>query len=174
MPISRSVIDTVAINNLYLTNNVRTNADGTPTTGLNGLLKSVNGVVQVAITAGGDYLDLPTLTSESTVVFQGVVTAPLAGPVASPTTTYAATLANRVILGTSAGAWALALPSAATVPAGFELIIKKTDSAAHAITVTANGSDKIDGSGTYALSAQYKYVYLVCDGSANWNIVGSN
>ena len=44
---------------------------------------------------------------------------------------------------------------------------------ANAVTVGTTSSQTIDGAATYALSAQYKYVKVVSDGS-HWIIVGNN
>jgi hypothetical protein len=78
---------------------------------------------------------------------------------------------NRVLYRCDAtsGAFPANLPAAATA-AGLTVAFKKTDSSANAITVTGNSSDKIDGSGTYPLTAQNQFVILVCDGT-QWNII---
>lgn len=71
-------------------------------------------------------------------------------------------------------AFAVTLPAANSVPAGWTYVVKKTDSSANAVTLTAAGTDKIDGAATSALSAQYKFVRVVCDGAGNWRVTGSN
>lgn len=71
-------------------------------------------------------------------------------------------------------AYIATLPAANSVDPGTELVFKKTDSSAHAVTVTAAGADKIDGSATFALSTQYKFLRIASDGSANWEVLGSN
>lgn len=116
-----------------------------------------------------------TVITPTTSTFGGAVTAPLAGPVVTKTGAYTATSADRVILCSAASAgWALNLPAANTLTSGYELFIKKTDNNANAITVTPNGTDKIDGASTYSLSSLNRYLYLVCDGSSNWDVGGSN
>ena len=92
------------------------------------------------------------------------------------TTAYTLTTGNDHTLDCNAtgGAFAVTLPAANSVPAGWEYVVKKTDSSANAVTLTAAGTDKIDGAATFALSAQYKYARVVCDGSANWRVTGSN
>ena len=57
--------------------------------------------------------------------------------------------------------------------AGYEIYVKKTDNNSNAITITPNGSDKIDGASSYVLNAQYMYVQLMCDASANWYIMSA-
>lgn len=87
---------------------------------------------------------------------------------------YTATAQDSFIAVSAASPWALTLPAASGVAAGHMYIVKKTDNNANAITVTRAGSDTIDGATTFALSAQYKYVKIVSDGSASWHVVGSN
>lgn len=74
----------------------------------------------------------------------------------------------------TAGTITVNLPAASAVGFGNEWVCKKTDSSANAVTVTPAGSDHIDGATSFALSAQYKFVRLVSDGTANWTVVGSN
>jgi len=75
--------------------------------------------------------------------------------------------------GALAGDTALTLPAAASSQ-GRLLTFKAIGSlGGHALTVAAAGSDTIDGSASYTLSAQYKYVTLFCDG-ATWSIVAAN
>lgn len=66
----------------------------------------------------------------------------------------------------------ITLPSAAAT-AGQSYYIKKIDASANAVTIGTTSSQTIDGSTTYVLSTQYKYVFVVSDGS-NWFIMGSN
>jgi hypothetical protein len=102
------------------------------------------------------------------------------GPIAPIYTalTGAATLtASQDLIAVSAASagWTLTLPAAASVQAGHEFAIKKTDNNSNLITVAAAGSDKIDGSSTYTnLAAQYKYLRINSDGAANWMVTGSN
>lgn len=80
---------------------------------------------------------------------------------------------NYVANGTLAGNTVITLPLAASVPAQ-KITIKATGSLnGHTLGVAASGSDTIDGSGTFSLSAQYKYVVVISDGTT-WNILGSN
>lgn len=51
--------------------------------------------------------------------------------------------------------------------------IKKTDASGNAVTVATTSSQTIDGSTTYVLSTQYKYVTVQSNG-ANWIIIGNN
>jgi len=84
------------------------------------------------------------------------------------TTTYTATLADRIILcSTAGGAWSLTLP-AASGNTDKTYYVKKTTGDAYALTIDGNASETIDGSTTLALSTQYDSVLIACDGS-NWH-----
>lgn len=73
----------------------------------------------------------------------------------------------------SDGAIALTLPSAAGNDSRI-IIAKKSDSSANAVTVTAAGSDTIDGAATFVLSNQYEFVILINDEDGDiWNVIGS-
>ena len=63
------------------------------------------------------------------------------------------------------------LPSAASHAKGREYIIKNIFSGS--ATVATTSSQTIDGSTTYSLAAQYKYVHVQSDGT-NWVIIGNN
>jgi len=67
------------------------------------------------------------------------------------------------------GAITANLPSAATA-SGMMIAFKKTDSSSYQVTITGHSTDTIDGSNTYALTAQYQYIVLSCDGTY-WNIL---
>jgi len=71
---------------------------------------------------------------------------------------------------TTSGAIVATLPAAASAGDGFFVAFKKTDVSANAVTLTPNGSEKIDGAATFVLSDQYNWVILQCDGTG-WNIV---
>lgn len=71
---------------------------------------------------------------------------------------------------TSAGAFTVTLPVAATVGAGFRVTLMKTNNANNAVTIDGNGGELINGQITIALVIQYEFVTLMCDG-ANWLIV---
>jgi hypothetical protein len=70
------------------------------------------------------------------------------------------------------GAFTVTLPTAASIT-GRMYTIKRTNSGANAVTVGTTSSQTIDGSTTYSLSAQYKYVTVISDGS-NWLIIANN
>lgn len=66
----------------------------------------------------------------------------------------------------SMGTVTLSLPAAASMT-GRELIIKKTDSSANAVTLDPNSTETIDGALTRAVSVQNELVRITSDG-ANW------
>ena len=72
---------------------------------------------------------------------------------------------------TSAG-FTITLPTASG-RTGQQYTIKKTDNSANAVTVGTTSSQTIDGSATYSLATQWKYVTVVSNGS-NWLIISNN
>jgi hypothetical protein len=56
---------------------------------------------------------------------------------------------------------------------GQQITIKKKDASANAVTLYPDGSETIDGAGSYALATQYKYVTMVFS-SGHWWIIGNN
>jgi len=116
-----------------------------------------------------------TTTYSRTNVYAGPI---YAAPYADlhPSATSAYTIGSRREIhpcDATSAAFAVTLPAASTYQ-GRKLTIKKTDSSGNAVTVARAGSDTIDGATTYALSAQWKYVTLVSDGSASWFVIANN
>ena len=72
----------------------------------------------------------------------------------------------------TAAAFAQNLPDA-TRCKGNRVTYKKVDSSTNAVTVTAQGAQKIDGAATYVLATQYKMVSVISDGT-QWLILGAN
>ena len=92
----------------------------------------------------------------------------------SKTGAYTATSADHAIAcDASGGAFTVTLPGAASVGAGFMLVIKKVDSSANAVTVDGSGAETIDGALTYSLASQWKYVALMSNG-AGWLVMANN
>lgn len=91
-------------------------------------------------------------------------------PVVTKTGSYNATISDGLILcDCTTGAMTIGLPAAATAT-GKELIVKKIDVSANAVTLDANLAEKIDGQLTQIISSQWTAVDMICDGS-NWFIV---
>jgi hypothetical protein len=89
--------------------------------------------------------------------------------ITAKTTSYTLTDADYTIEVTATGQ-TMTLPSAIGV-SGREYTIKLTASGTG--TVATTSSQTIDGSSTYSLSAQYKYVKVKSNG-VNWLIIGNN
>lgn len=78
---------------------------------------------------------------------------------------------NRTLLIANTAARMLTLPSVATVRAGGWFRLVKTSSNSYAITLNGNGSETIDGMGTYAgVDARYDCVLVLCTGT-EWVIL---
>ena len=70
----------------------------------------------------------------------------------------------------TAGAFAVTLPALADTSAGVIITVKKIDASGNAVTVTASGSDTIDGAATFALGVRYLSVTLQSTASA-WDVI---
>lgn len=89
--------------------------------------------------------------------------------VATSTTPYAVTFNDRIInADATGGAFAVNLPAANSVPAGWPVSIKKVDASGNAVTVNRAGADLIDGATTASLAAQFNSVNLRSDGVSAW------
>lgn len=89
------------------------------------------------------------------------------------TTTYTTGSSDHHVTGdATGGAFTITLLSAVG-QTGREFFFTKIDSGGNAVTIGTTSSQTINGSTTYALSAQYKYVRVISNG-ANWVITGNN
>jgi hypothetical protein len=89
------------------------------------------------------------------------------------TTTYSATSSDQILTGdATSAAFTITVPTAVGIT-GKSYTVKKIDSSGNAVTVATTSSQTIDGSTTYSLASQYKYVTLVSNGS-NWIITANN
>lgn len=111
----------------------------------------------------------PTLTSASDFRGIEVTNGSIVLPYTGQSATYAIKTSDYLINCTS-GTFTATLPTAVGCT-GKNYIIK--NSGTGAITVATTSSQTIDGSTTYSLGSQYKYVQVVSDG-ANWIITGNN
>jgi hypothetical protein len=69
------------------------------------------------------------------------------------------------------GAFAITLPPSVTETINRDVHVKRVNAGANTVTVTASGSDTIDGIATYVLTAQYMSVHCVSDGLGKWHII---
>ena len=70
----------------------------------------------------------------------------------------------------TSGAFAVTLPTALNSQ-GRQLLIKKIDVSANAVTVTRAGTDTIEGANTVVLGAQWDKTLLISNGVDTWEIV---
>jgi hypothetical protein len=77
-----------------------------------------------------------------------------------------------ILANASSAAFSVTLPTAVDKN-GQTYTIKRMNSGSNDVTLATTSSQTIDGLTTYVLSAQYKYIKVVSDGS-NWVIVGNN
>ena len=77
-----------------------------------------------------------------------------------------------VLCNATSGAFTVTLPPAKSMR-NRGVYIKKIDSSGNAITVDADGSEKIDGATTQSLATQHKMILIVSNGTA-WYILSDN
>lgn len=88
----------------------------------------------------------------------------------SRTTTTNAVDRDVIFCDATGGAFDVDLPDA-SVSAGVQIIVKKTDASGAAITIDPGGSDTIDGAASASLASQYDVIWIVCDGNEWFRIV---
>lgn len=123
---------------------------------------------RVRIYVGGQ-VDIPNYLSVGTFTTSGSFGVGITG--ISSTTTLDYQHAS-VFCDASGGAFSVNLPAASTC-VGRIYTIKKYDSSINAVTVDGNGTEQIDGAGTYALPIQYKYVQIQSN-SVGWFVIANN
>ncbi|OIO40628.1 hypothetical protein AUJ10_02640, partial [Candidatus Pacearchaeota archaeon CG1_02_31_27] len=97
----------------------------------------------------------------------------IATVLANKTGAYTVTISDSVITGdATTAAFSITLPTAVGIT-GRQYTFKKIDTSANAVTIDGAETETIDGAATYDLSAQWKYVTIVSDGT-NWLIVANN
>lgn len=76
-----------------------------------------------------------------------------------------------VLADASGGAFTLTLKT--PIVGGQEIIVKKTDATANAVTVATEGSEQIDDADTQVLSSQYDKIRVVSDDNDEWHILNT-
>lgn len=71
-------------------------------------------------------------------------------------------LVGDIVLATATAAFTVTLPVAAV---GAQVVVKKIDASANAVTVATQGGATIDGASTKVLSTQWAFVKVVSDGT---------
>ena len=77
-----------------------------------------------------------------------------------------------IVANPAAGAITITLPDPAVVP-GKSFTVKKIDNAGYDVVISA-GSNTIDGTGIYVLTAKGEFVTLLSTGATDWVIAGNN
>lgn len=80
---------------------------------------------------------------------------------------------HTILADASAGAITITLPAAGTNTSTQVLVVKKTDSSTNAVTLDANGTEKIDGALTLVLPAQNSHVVIQA-GFSGWHVLGGD
>lgn len=94
-------------------------------------------------------------------------------PITVKSSAYTATINDYTILCDAGSAsFTISLPAASGIK-GRIYVIKKTDTSSNTITIDGNGSETIDNSSTYTLSASKQFVMIQSDGSG-WQIISKN
>lgn len=116
-----------------------------------------------------DRLGIKTATPHSNLQVAGSVAVNLI----TSASTYTMLDTDAVILCNAAsGAQTVNLLTAAG-RTGRILLIKKSDSSGNACTMDPAGTETVNGSTTYSLATQHKYVVIISD-NANWHIFANN
>ncbi len=128
------------------------------------IVLGVNGVATVNIAK-----TLTSINTDLSISGNAILNGGMRRAYVSKSANYTLAATNDVVEVTATGQ-TITLPTAVGI-AGKEYTIKLT--ALGSCTIATTSSQTIDGSTTYSLSAQYKYVRLLSNG-ANWIIIGNN
>lgn len=127
------------------------------------------GSVRAVVSTSGINVGAST-ASTSTLQSSGSFSLPVS---AAATSARSITSTESTVQGdTTSSAFSLTLPTAVGI-SGRIYTIKRINSGANDLTVATTSSQTIDGSTTYALTAQWKFVQVQSNG-ANWIIIASN
>lgn len=120
------------------------------------------------------YVDLSGLTEDRLLIVPDLAgtlaLAPIARTITVSETPYTA-LADDYTLRCNCAGGALTVYMPAASGSGRILNIKKLDSSANAVTVTADGSDTIDGAATQTVSGQYDNMQIQDGAAGEWDII---
>lgn len=123
---------------------------------VNDLTPYLNGGNRITVTDDGD--------GTVTIAAQNLSALSTIDDTDSPFTALHTNERNYIIADATNGAITVNLPPAADWT-GLEIIVKKLDSAANNVTVSPDGTETIDGAGSYDLVNQWDTVTLYSDGS---------
>jgi hypothetical protein len=124
----------------------------------------------MSITTGGK-VGIGTVAPNTTLQVNGGISAKVVVPPGSSYTMSGSDFA--VLAKATSGTFSLKLPAASN--RGMIAFVKKIDSSTHAVSVTASGSDKIEGSSSKSLTKKYQSLTLIADGGSpgNWFILSN-
>lgn len=144
-------------------------AGGSSTTAIQVQSSGGSSIVNIDSTNSRMSVGLNATTPTSTLQIIGSFALPIRTVTANTT----ATATDHTILGdTTSAAFQLTLPTAVGIT-GRMYTLKRTNSGANNLTVGTTSSQTIDGSTTYVMTTQYKYITVQSDG-ANWVIIANN
>ncbi len=158
---------TSSINNY---SQMKTNYDGSFATGfqMSKLPGNYTGAQFMVKGSTGNVL-INTTTDNSKLTVNGS----FATAYVAKTTAYTATISDYTINNdATSAAYQVTLPTAVGIT-GRIYTLRKSDVSANAVTVGTTSSQTINGSTTYSLATQYKYVQVQSDG-ANWMVIANN
>lgn len=76
-----------------------------------------------------------------------------------------------VLADATGGAFAVTLPLSNSETINRDIHVKRLNGGANAVTITAAGTDTIDGAATQVLAAQYATLHMLSDGAGKWHIL---
>ena len=76
-----------------------------------------------------------------------------------------------ILADATGGAFAVTLPPSNSETINRDVHIKRLNAGVNAVTITAAGTDTIDGAATQVLAIQYTSLHMVADGAGKWWLV---
>lgn len=124
---------------------------------------------EATLDSSGNFLTAGSLNTQAG--FVGHVTSSGSAITLTCTNTYPSTY---IVAATSSSSQTVNLPKVSTCAAGTTFIIQKTASGSNTISLTANGTDVINGATTQTITSGFGGRVIWSDGISNWYIAGSN
>lgn len=87
------------------------------------------------------------------------------------TTAYTLVDETVVLADATGAAFAVLLPPSNTETINRDCHFKRLNAGGNAVTVTASGTDTIDGAATNVLGAQYANIHIISDGAGKWHVI---
>lgn len=137
-----------------------------------GYIGTDSGSVLVQLDGSSKFVNVGNSGNRAGVAFSGSITRNVTAVTTTHDLGHADNAFDHVIAcNSSGGAFAITLPAASTI--GREIIFKDATSSAAAenVTITAAGSDTIDGAASAALASNYQSIVLVNTAAGVWSIL---